>query len=81
MLTCRDASRLASEVQDRPLGARERLSLWIHLAMCALCRRYAAQLEFVRRAAERLRSPDGRREGLSAEARQLIRSNVEGRFE
>ncbi|MDX8413773.1 MAG: hypothetical protein R8J85_06755 [Mariprofundales bacterium] len=35
---CQQASQLASERLDRKLGLGERLHLWLHLAMCRLCR-------------------------------------------
>ncbi|MDQ6964239.1 MAG: hypothetical protein Q9M13_04885 [Mariprofundales bacterium] len=35
---CQKASQLLSERLDRPLRLGERLHLWIHLAMCRLCR-------------------------------------------
>ncbi len=77
MLTCRDASRLSSEALDRRLTLRERLSLGLHLAMCALCRRYAEQVGFMRRAISRLGVGDAKRgEGLSTEARDRIRDRL-----
>ena len=50
MLTCKDASRLVSEAEDRPLGLRERLGLRLHLWICANCRRYERQIRFLRKA-------------------------------
>lgn len=50
MLTCRAATRLMSDGQDRPLTARERLQLLAHLAVCRGCRRYREQLDWLRRA-------------------------------
>ena len=38
---CQQASRLVSDRLDRDLTLRERLHLWLHLAMCNLCRRNA----------------------------------------
>jgi len=35
---CQRASQLVSEQLDRKLGLGERLHLWLHLAMCGLCR-------------------------------------------
>jgi len=50
MLTCKDASRLISQRQDRALSVRERLSLQMHLALCAACVRVSDQVEFLRKA-------------------------------
>lgn len=38
MMMCREATRLMSLKQDRPLTLQERLSLRLHLAMCGPCR-------------------------------------------
>ncbi len=54
MMSCREATRLLSEAQDHPLPWRQRLGLRLHLLMCRLCARYAAQLRFLRRALRRL---------------------------
>lgn len=75
MLTCKDASRLASQGQDRPLGFRERWELRFHLWMCGNCRRFERQIALIRRL---LRQPELRSETetadfeLSAEARERI---------
>jgi hypothetical protein len=50
MLTCKEASHLISEHQERPLGVRERLGLRLHLWMCAGCRRFERQMVLLRRA-------------------------------
>ena len=75
MMSCREATRLLSEAQDRPLPWRRRLGLRLHLLMCRLCARYARQLRFLRRALRRLpeeadRALPGAR--LSPEARRRI---------
>lgn len=76
MLTCKDASHLISERQERPLAFRERMGLKLHLMMCAYCRLYERQVGLMRRALREL----GRRAGqvardseLSPEARERIR--------
>lgn len=38
MMMCKEATRLMSLRQDRPLDFQERLSLRLHLAMCGACR-------------------------------------------
>lgn len=47
--SCEHVSKLTSEMHDRPLGWRERFTYWIHLRMCTWCRRYAKQLQCLRR--------------------------------
>lgn len=53
MITCRQASQLVSKERDVKLTLRERLSLRLHLLMCAMCRRYQQQLGFLARVAAR----------------------------
>lgn len=76
VLTCKDASHLISERQERPLTLRERLGLRLHLMICAYCRLYERQVDLMRRALREL----GRRAGqdaagheLTPEARERIR--------
>ena len=75
MLTCKDASHLVSQRQDRSLSFRERLGLRFHLWMCGNCRRFERQIALMRRL---LRQSDQRAEAeaeeqaLSAEARERI---------
>ena len=38
--TCRDAARMLSEQEARPLSRPERLGLSVHLLICRSCRRY-----------------------------------------
>ena len=54
-ISCREASRLISQAQDRELSLGERVRLRIHLAICRGCRAFSAQLAFLRRAVRRLR--------------------------
>ena len=49
-LTCKEASRLQSQAQDRALTVGERLSLRMHTAVCDACTRVARQMAFLRRA-------------------------------
>ncbi len=53
MLSCRQATRLMSEAQDRKLGLAEKMSLELHLAMCKGCTNYRAQVSFLRDACRR----------------------------
>ena len=55
MLSCRDATRLMSEENERELTARERLEIRMHNLMCRGCTNYRKQIAFIRRAARRLR--------------------------
>ncbi|ENX41456.1 zf-HC2 domain-containing protein [Acinetobacter sp. NIPH 2100] len=44
MLTCRQATQLLSEKQDRTLLLREQSNLQLHLLACRSCRRYGKQI-------------------------------------
>lgn len=45
MLTCRQATQLLSEKQDRSLLLREQSNLQLHLLVCRSCRRYGKQIK------------------------------------
>ena len=54
MLSCKEATRLVSERQDRALGLGGRVALRLHFAICEGCRNVNAQIGFLRRAVRRL---------------------------
>lgn len=54
MLNCKDATRLMSAAQDRPLGLAEKARLEMHLALCRGCRNFRRQMDFLRAACRRL---------------------------
>jgi hypothetical protein len=56
MLSCKEASRLLSQRDERPLTWFERVRLRLHLRVCVACTRFAGQLAFLREALERYRS-------------------------
>ena len=58
MLTCKEASRLISQRQDRALSVRERLALGMHLALCKGCVRVSDQVDFLRKALARYAGRD-----------------------
>ncbi len=53
MLSCKEATRLMSEAQDRKLGLGEKMNLEMHLAMCTGCRHFKSQINFLREACRR----------------------------
>jgi hypothetical protein len=53
-LTCKEATRLASQRLDRDFRLGERLALRLHLAICGGCASAARQMAFLRKAVARL---------------------------
>ena len=53
-ISCKEASRLVSQSQDRQLSLGEQVALRVHLAICRGCRAFSAQVAFLRRAVRRL---------------------------
>lgn len=78
MLTCKDASRLVSEGQERKLGFRERLGLRLHLWMCAQCRRFERQIQLLRLALRRMAAQIDvdTQTSLTPEARERIHKAI-----
>lgn len=79
MLNCRQATRLISQSMDAELPWHRRLAMRLHLLYCVWCRRYAAQLKFLRSAAKQL-SPEASGSApqkLSEEAKQQMRERLQ----
>ena len=55
-LSCKDASRLLSQLQEREATPLERIRLRWHLAACDACTRFDRQLAFLREAFRRFRT-------------------------
>jgi len=56
MISCKDASRLLSKLQDGQISWFDRMKLRLHLTACDACRRFERQLKFLRAAMQRYRS-------------------------
>jgi putative zinc finger protein len=54
MLSCKDATKLMSQAQDRELSVAERATLKLHLVVCAGCRHFDSQMDLIRRACQRI---------------------------
>jgi len=84
VLTCRQASQLVSESQERALGRGERWGLRLHLWICVSCRRFERQILLLRRVLRRLArrtETDAQGPDLSPEARERIRQTLAGRHD
>lgn len=53
MLSCKEASHLISEAQDRKLNLPEKMQLEMHLAICKGCKNFREQMNFLREACKR----------------------------
>lgn len=53
MLTCAQATRLASDGMERRLGWRERVGLRMHLLICTGCTNFVRQAQLLRQLARR----------------------------
>jgi hypothetical protein len=49
MLSCKQATRIMSEAQDRQLGMSERMALQLHLLICGGCRNFGHQMHSLRK--------------------------------
>ncbi|MDD2845062.1 MAG: zf-HC2 domain-containing protein [Rhodoferax sp.] len=49
-MNCRQATRLISESQDRPLSLPERMTLKMHVMMCTGCKNFSLQIPFLSQA-------------------------------
>ena len=58
MPSCKEISELLSQAMDQRLPLRKRLSMWLHVSMCGLCRRYEKQLHLLRRGFDCYADPD-----------------------
>lgn len=48
MMNCKRATELLSEKLDRPLSAKEKVALGVHLTMCTGCRLFSQQMQGLR---------------------------------
>lgn len=50
MMNCKQATQLISESQDRALSWSEKLTLKMHVMMCAGCKNFSLQIPFLSQA-------------------------------
>ncbi len=48
MLNCKEATELMSQRLDRELSMSQKIGLRLHLMLCAGCRNYGRQMDFLR---------------------------------
>jgi hypothetical protein len=79
MLNCRQVTRLVSQSMDAKLRWYQSLGVRLHLLYCVWCRRYAAQLQVLRKASKEL-APEVDAvpsHTLSNEAKNKIRTRLQ----
>jgi len=52
MMNCKQATRLLSDAQERPLTWKERMAIKLHLSLCTGCRNFSAQVSRLRQIAK-----------------------------
>lgn len=77
MLSCKDVSHLATQALDRKLTLAERWGMWLHLSICAACRRFERQIALLHRAMSRLRNQPAASGTLPDEAKARIRRTLD----
>jgi hypothetical protein len=75
-LNCRNATRLVSDQQERPLDALERTGLAIHLMGCGNCRRYRDQIQMLDELCKAASDVPNDTNHLTSAARQRIHDRL-----
>ena len=79
MLTCKEITELATDYVEGETPFGQRVSVWMHLAMCKACKRYVRQVTTLHQIASRLFSTADRvyLEELTPEAKARIESRIQ----
>jgi len=75
---CAEMSRLTSRALEQPLTLKMRMQMRLHFAICAWCRRYFEQINFLHNTAPKLGLQLGELpgRGLPLEAKERIKTQV-----
>ena len=78
MYSCKEASRLISDAQERPLSLVEKFGLYTHLLICKSCINYNKHIKFMRKAIMSARDNASMEldTGMSDSARDRIRQKL-----
>jgi hypothetical protein len=80
-MNCQEVARIVSEMKDRPVSWRARLTVHLHLAMCRMCQTYRKQLDLisrVSRAAGDLVMDRSTSTTMSEDAKERIKQKLSG---
>ena len=73
---CREMTRRSSLALDAPVPVAQRVGMVAHLLFCGLCRRYRAQLVWLRRASKEAASAPTLRASLPSTANLRIKRSL-----
>ncbi len=76
MLTCKQATLLASQRLDSTLNWQHRIQLWLHLLLCPRCRRFSRQLQFLQHAWQMASQQPSQEVSLSAASKARIAARL-----
>ncbi len=79
MLSCKDVSERCTDYLERELTWRDRVQYWMHLAMCAVCRRYVGQMRTTAALLKRVGDDVPLHAPLDPALREAFRATREGR--
>ena len=80
MRSCKTVSELTALNKVRPLSVTEKISIFIHRAICAPCRAYKKQMERLQKELANVSDEDAyTRENFDDERRQRILKNIEAK--
>lgn len=75
--TCKEVTRMASDVMDRRLPLKQRIQMKLHFMTCSLCLRYFQQLQLMR---EMAHQQAGQIEEMNSSANPSLPSATRERF-
>jgi hypothetical protein len=73
MLTCREATQLLSEKQDRTLNFKEMSALQFHVVMCSSCRRFGKQMKSLSLLSKQYKKFDEKQKDYNKKASYFMR--------
>lgn len=70
MITCKQATKYISMMEERKLTARQRFGLWLHLGICGFCKLFMKQNKIITTSATHIHEHAD--ESLSAAEKELM---------
>ncbi len=75
MISCKEATAYILKKEEHRLGFKQRVQLWIHLAICSFCKLFMKQSRILSEAAKHL--PEDNTASLSESDRKAILESLE----